>query len=188
MVEIEDLTQEQRFLLIVVNKFGKEILKDNLYLQKVFFLITKLFPEEMEYFNTDYSAYNLGPYSTLVSETVERVKELGIIDRDTDDFSKEGLGLLRRVEVKEKENANELNEFLSEIEKIPKDELLYVIYTLYPEYAIKSKIKDNVHSALFESATIELEKLREGETVTFKTDKETYIKVIKKKGKIVIVD
>ncbi len=188
MVEIEDLTQEQRFLLIVLDKFGKDILKDNLYLQKVFFLITKIFPKELEYFNTDYSAYNLGPYSTLVSETVERVKELGIIDRDTDNFSEEGLKLLRRVENKEKSKVQEVNEFLTAIEKIPKDELLYVIYTLYPEYAIKSKIKDQVHSALYESTTIELEKLKEGEEVMFKTDKNNFVKVIKRKGKIVIID
>lgn len=188
MVELSDLTQEQRFALIVLNRLGKEVLTDNLYLQKIFFLVTKLFPKDMEYFDADYSAYDMGPYSTLVSETVERVNELRIVDTRTGNFSEDGKKLLRKVEGEEGEKAQELNEFLSKIEKIPKEELLYVIYTLYPEYAGNSKIKDWVHSHLFESATIKLEKLSEGEETTFMTDKGNKIRVVKKKGKIVILD
>ena len=180
-----ELKQKEK---LIFNELGKKALKDNLYLQKIFFLVTKLFPKEMEYFDIDYSAYNLGPYSTLVSETVERLNELDIIDLKNGDLSESGHKLLKKVENEDNQKANTLNEFLNKIEKLPKDELLYVIYTLYPNYTVNSKIKKLINSHLFESATIKLENLSEDKETTFITDKGNKIRVKKSNGKIVIFD
>lgn len=174
------MTKAQKVLLFIIDELQGRFSLDKLYIQKFAFLVSKLKPDLLGIY--DFEPYRLGMFSGSLESVLERDKELGLIGADLR-LTQEGKELLQKM--KRTDEHKELDEIFLAVEQLSKEDILYLLYNLYPEFAEKSELKGMVKSFKFQSVTLDLDKLEEGESVV-KTDKGNNLIVRRNKDKLSI--
>lgn len=182
MVDAEDLTTSQRAILFIVAKLGERFAIDKLYVQKAVFLISKLAPDSIPIF--DYEPNKMGMYSPDVNLTLQREQDLGLIEGLK--ITTEGQGIIKQIH--NTPNIKQIEEVFTSISDLGRFDILYLLYKLYPEFTVNSKISEQVESYKLQSLTIDVTELKEGQTTTLKTDKGNIITIKKIKNVINIID
>jgi predicted transcriptional regulator with HTH domain len=125
----------------------------------------------------------MGMFSPEVESIINREQDLGLM-KDLS-ITEEGKKVLS--EIQKDEPIKQMGKVLSDIDELGKEDILYLLYQLYPEFTVNSRIKEQVDSYKLQSATIDLKKLEEGDEALIKTDKGNTITLKKKKNTIEII-
>ena len=134
-------------LLVVDN----EPIRGRTKLQKMVFLLSQIIPELKE--NVKYNPYNYGMYDENVDTALEFLESENIIKRIEEPIDNE-----KYIEIFElldksvgEEALNKLKQYIDYIKQIKEqyndlteDEVLAIVYTLYPEYAQYSEKKEEI--------------------------------------------
>lgn len=182
MVSENDLTDEQKAVLFIINKLTERFAIDNLYIQKAVFLISKILPDTVAIY--DYEPHNFGMFSPEVESIIKREQDLNLIrDLEITDIGKNVIEKISNTE-----RMKEINQIFLDIEGLGKEDVLYLLYKLYPEFTINSKIKERVDSYRLQSAIIPTGDLKDGQEIVIKTDKGNFIKVKRIRDTIKILE
>jgi len=160
-MQIEDLTYDQKVVLDVVYRAGdsKKIARmSKVKFEKILFLLSKRYPQKLEFINSSFDAYAMGAYSEYIDDVLDSLSDYGLI-QDHKELTDLGKKIVTQILAKEptlKEIDHTLNEFLDFASSITDEDFLYIVYNLFPDYASKSYIKERVHSNRFESFRIDL--------------------------------
>lgn len=181
MVNKNDLTDEQRAVLFIVDKLSKRFAIDKLYVQKMVFLMSKIVPDSVEIY--DYEPNNMGMYSPDVDLILEREQSLGVLEG----LNPTKLGNEIVSEISKEDKIKKLDTVFKEISDLNKNDIVYLLYHLYPNLTTNSTIKEKVDSYNLQSLTLDLTKLKEGKETEIKTDKGNLITIKRVKDKIHIL-
>lgn len=185
-VDIGELSESQKYLVYLFHKIDDKRKWDKTSLQKIVFLLTKEFPDKLDRYNRDYVAYDFGPYSEEVEEDVAWLQTLGIItDRLT--VTVDSQNLVDQIEKEKADFALNIEPFLEGFIDLSREDLLYVVYNLYPSFTTGSKILHRVSKVKgFESIHFQLSHVQEGQSLELTTDRGNVVMVSKEKGKLTI--
>lgn len=182
MISDKDLTDEQKAVLFIVNKLAEKFSVDKLYIQKVVFLMSKILPDIVTIY--EYEPYKFGMFSSEVELIIRREQDLNLMkDLNITETGKEVVASISKTE-----EMQQINQVFADIAGLGKEDILYLLYKLYPEFTTKSTIKERVDSYKLQSATIPTGHLKDGQDMTIKTDKGNFIKVKKENGVIKILE
>ncbi len=166
---LENLTDTQKYILLLLSSNDFEPVKGKLWFQKELFLLAKNSDELAE--QTDFEADFMGPYSESADEELEQLEFAKVVENEGNKLKLTGLG--REIaEILEKNTSNEekemIEDFKSELNDLTEDELLGFIYFTYPEMTRESvkfeKIKPkrmNIALSLYAKSKISLGKALE---------------------------
>lgn len=182
MVNENDLTDEQKAVLFIISKLTDRFAVDNLYIQKAVFLISKILPDSVAIY--DYEPHNFGMFSPEVESIIKREQDLSLMnDLKITDIGKE---IIKKIS--NTENIRKIDQIFSDIEGLGREDVLYLLYKLYPEYTVNSTIKERVDSYRLQSAVIPTNELKEGQEMVIKTDKGNFIRVKRSGNTIKILE
>ena len=186
-LDARNLAVKQRNLLYSIYLLNRQnAYLDATSLQKFIFLITKSFPSDFKDYNVDYEPFDFGPYSEEVENDAARLQTLGLLD-DELKVPPRNSELIAQIKESNVPLMTSLADYVDAIARLSKDDLLYIVYNLYPEYTKRSKITQSVSSRNYESSTIDLKKLEENKEIFIETDKKTKLTVRFEDGKITIL-
>lgn len=186
MVSEADLNERQKILLLSIDTMRSNGLPlDPLSVQKMVFLVAKLLPERLKEYNNDYFPYDLGPYSEMVETDIVRMQDLGMLDSNLNVDSSSS-GIVRNVKLDG--DLRDVVDLVSSFKGFDRDDLVYVVYRLYPDYTTDSKIKSRVRSRKLEAMSFDTEGLRNEKQLEIVTDKGRKVKVELVDGKIILRD
>ena len=161
---------------------------DKTSLQKIVFLLTKSYPNDLNRYNNDFVPYDFGPYSEEVEEDVAWMQTIGVLDYQLK-VREENNNLITQIESLNPEIIDHVDEFMTGFIDLNRDELLYIVYNLYPTYITSSKIVRKVNKLVkFESFKIPLSKLEETQTLQIVSDKGNVVSVRLENGKLIVKD
>lgn len=185
-LDIRNLTEEQKvtlYTLGLIEKNNRNL--DLTSLQKILFLVTKNFPDKLSTYDEDFEPFDFGPYSELLERDVARLQDLDVVDKNLviKDDSKSLLTEFEKVNGKE---STDIAEFLDGFLDLSRDDLLYVVYKLYPEYTTKSKILKKIRSTEYDAYNIDFDELKKNGSMTLVTEKGKKIMVKLVDEKIIV--
>lgn len=166
---LENLTETQKYTLLLLSANNYEPVKGKLWFQKELFLLAKNSDELAE--QTDFEADFMGPYSESADEELEQLEFAKVVENEGNKLILTGLG--RDIaEILGKNTSNEekemIEDFKSELNDLTEDELLGFIYFTFPDMTTESikieKIKPkrkNIALSLFAKSKISLGKALE---------------------------
>jgi len=166
---LENLTETQKYTLLLLSANNYEPVKGKLWFQKELFLLAKNSDELAE--QTDFEADFMGPYSESADEELEQLEFAKVVENEGNKLKLTGLG--RDIaEILEKNTSDEekemIEDFKSELNDLTEDELLGFIYFTFPEMTRESvkfeKIKPkrkNIALSLYAKSKISLGKALE---------------------------
>lgn len=183
---LENLTETQRYILLLLSSNNYEPIKGKLWFQKELFLLSKNSDELAE--QTDFEADFMGPYSESAEEELEQLEFAKIIEKEGNKLKLTALGqeitriLEKNSSGEEKETIADFKEVLNDLTE---DELLGFIYFTFPDM-IKESIKiekikpkrKNIALSLYSKSKISLGKALEIAGMNI----DTFIKEAKSKG------
>lgn len=176
-LDIRNFTEEQKVILYTLGLLERNNrMLDLTSLQKILFLVTKNFPEMLYIYNEDYEPFDFGPYSELLERDVARLQDLNVVDKNLI-VKEENKGLLIEYEKTNRKESANIAEFLDGFMDLSRDDLLYVVYKLYPEYTTKSRIAKKIRSEKYDSYNIDFDELKIKGSMTIVTEKGTMIMV-----------
>lgn len=183
---LENLTETQKYTLLLLSANNYQPVKGKLWFQKELFLLAKNSDELAE--QTDFEADFMGPYSESADEELEQLEYAKVVENEGNKLKLTGLGrdiaeiLGKNTSDEEKEM---IEDFKSELNDLTEDELLGFIYYTYPEMTRESvkfeKIKPkrkNIALSLYAKSKISLGKALEIAGMNI----DTFIKEAKLKG------
>ena len=188
MITKNDLTTDQKAVLLSLASLDNKNSQYRIYFEKFLFLLTKSLPDVLEDLNDTFEAYKLGPYNEYADEIVDGLRDYNLMTSEKD-LSEEGKRLANELR-NDKEcqpiisKIQELNETLTELNV---NDLLYLTYRLYPDYASQSVIAENVKSDKLETFKLNVDNLKEGQVLSVRSDKGNDIKVKKDGNKLIIL-
>ena len=183
---LENLTETQKYTLLLLSANNYEPVKGKLWFQKELFLLAKNSDELAE--QADFEADFMGPYSESAEEELEQLEFAKVVENEGNKLKLTGLG--RDIaEILEKNTSDEekemIEDFKSELNDLTEDELLGFIYFTFPEMTTESvkfeKIKPkrmNIALSLYAKSKISLGKALEIAGMNI----DTFIKEAKLKG------
>jgi len=155
--DIEDLTETQKMLILLLGAKNFEPIINHLRLQKIFFysllLISESEEEKKELLEAvGFYPHKFGPYSETLEEDVEQLSLAGIIEYESLDEKTKNIRLTEKGKnifnylVKQFQEdlikiLEEAKDFLND-EKVTDKEVLAFIYTLEKDYTAKSNVID----------------------------------------------
>jgi len=146
--EVGDLDSVQEALLLLIGATGSGILSTELRIQKLGFLLAKSLQDEELDKDFDFVPYDYGPFSENLDSAIDLLGSQGYLTKDDDRnvyrVTAEGkkiAELLARKNTHRAQIAKDLVEYLG---KLHTDDLVGVVYELYPEYARSSVILDRL--------------------------------------------
>ena len=166
---LENLTETQKYTLLLLSANNYEPVKGKLWFQKELFLLAKNIDELAE--QTDFEADFMGPYSESADEGLEQLEFAKVVENEGNKLKLTGLG--RDIaEILEKNNSEEekemIEDFKSELNDLTEDELLGFIYFTFPDMTSESvkieKIKPkrkNIALSLYAKSKISIGKALE---------------------------
>lgn len=153
-MEIEDLTESQKSILLLLSSKNHEPIKGKTWFQKEVFLMAKNIPELED--DTSFEADFYGPYSENAEEELEDLKLEGMVSSDKTEkirITEEGIKLVKRLEKETSKDRliliEEIKEFLNDLSL---DELLVFIYYTYEDMTTESYIKEKLEKIRVEIA------------------------------------
>lgn len=183
-----DLKVRQEILLLSIRVMAvNDIPLDPLSVQKMAFLVTKLLPDKLEDYDRDYIPFDLGPYSELVETDIVRMQDLSLLPGNLENkaaFKSEAARAIEKIETTDK-SIQEVVNLIASFKGFSRDDLVYTVYNLYPEYASGSKIRSRVKSRRLESISIDMGDLSNQKGMEIVTDKGRKVRVELVDGKII---
>ena len=173
MVDKSDLTEADEAVLYMLNELNKyfnNITKT--LVQKVFFLINRSLGDKY----VQYESLHYGMYSYDLEEILEKEEDLGVID-DKRKLSYSGQEVL--MQTRDSQLKKSIDTIIDSIKNLDEDDILYLLYHLYPDFTKDSRIINKINSYKLESATINLGEIKIGESKLIKTDKNNVLTVKK---------
>jgi len=150
-----EFSPTERFMLLLLYVLGGKV-KGKLWIQKMFFELSKAFDSLRE--ELDYDAYLYGPFSEALDEFIDMMENSGLV-RDLK-LTEEGFAVAeqewRRASSEEKEIIEKTGKFLHSLDE---DELILYTYVTSPKMAERSDIKEKI---LKRRSEIALRMLKEG--------------------------
>jgi hypothetical protein len=188
-VSAEGLTESEKAILLTLASLPAEFATDRVYFEKALFLLSRSGVDDLDDLADTFEAYDMGPYSPAADDTLLRMGDLKLVDKGTMSITDEG----RRVATTLREDPSfrrvvEASDRLWEVlkgERFGRNDLLYLVYALYPEYAKASKLSLSERaSSRLEHFTIGEKDVPEGGVTVFSSDKGNAIKVSRKDGRL----
>lgn len=167
--KIEQLNYVDQFILLLLGAKNSESIPGPIHLQKEMYVLQNLFTELAD--ETDYEPYFLGPYSEIVANEAEHLKDSDLIRAEPGKFEltsdgKKVFDILKNRSNKEK--IQKIEEFKELFNDLTKDELLAFIYFSYPsqnelekesiEYADLLQKRRNIAISLYQKDKISAQK------------------------------
>ena len=139
----ENLTETQKYTLLLLSANNFEPIKGKLWYQKELFLLSENNEELAE--ETDFEPDFMGPYSETADEELEQLESARVVEKEGNKLKLTGLGqeiakiISGNTTAEEKEMIEDFKDMLNDLTE---DELLGFIYFTYPEMTEESiKIK-----------------------------------------------
>jgi len=168
----KDLTFEQRVTLDAVYRINDLKAKNKMSkikFQKLIFLLSKMYPSELEGISDMFELDAMEPYSEFLDDDcLGRLQDMGLI-KDYKQITPEGLEISKQI-IQQDENLRKIDKSLKELIEallpLNDNDILYIIYELYPDYVEKSQVRNMAISEKLEisdSVYDFIRKLRKGE-------------------------
>ncbi len=139
----ENLTETQKYALLLLSANNFEPIKGKLWYQKELFLLCKNNEELAD--DADFEADFMGPYSETADEELEQLESARVVEKEGNKLKLTGLGQEIAQIIKENTTTDEkemIEDFKDMLNDLTEDELLGFIYFTYPEMTEESiKIK-----------------------------------------------
>ncbi len=183
---LENLTETQKYTLLLLSANNDEPIKGKLWYQKELFLLSRNSDELAE--QTDFEADFMGPYSESADEELQQLEYAKVVEKEGNKLKLTELGkdIVKILEKNFSEEEKEMVEdFKSELNDLTEDELLGFIYFTFPEMTKESikieKImpkRKNIALSLYAKSKISLGKALEIAEMNI----DNFIKEAKSKG------
>jgi predicted HTH domain antitoxin len=183
---IADLSNIQKYILVLLSTNNFELIKGNLWLQKELFLLSQNY-DDLKH-ESEFEPYFLGPHSEVVEEELNDLFQAGLVNRDDSKIKLTPLGkeigslLCQKISNENQKFISELKEFLNDLNQ---DELLGFIYFSYPDMRKESIKFENIKQKrntialnLYQKGKISLGKAAEIAGMTI----ETFIHLLKQRN------
>jgi len=181
----KDLTFEQKVILDAIYRINDLKAKNKMSkikFEKLMFLLSKMYPSELEGISDTFEPYAMGPYSEFLDDDgLGRLQDMGLI-KDYKEITPEGLEIAKQI-IQQDENLKKIDKSLKELietlSPLSDNDILYIIYNLYPEYAERSQVRNMARSENFETYEVDLNELskRPSEVIEIKSDKGNRLKI-----------
>jgi len=181
----KDLTFEQKVILDAIYRIDNLKAKrkmSKIKFEKLMFLLAKMYPSELEEISDTFEPYAMGPFSEYLDDDgLGRMEDLGLI-KDYKEITPEGLEIAKQI-IQQDENLKEIDKSLKELIEILSplndNDILYIIYNLYPKYAERSQVKNMARSENFETYEVDLNEISKGPSkiIKIKSDKGNRLKI-----------
>lgn len=187
----EALSENEKTVLLTLASLPPEYATDRIYFEKALFLLTRSGVDELDVLADSFEAYDRGPYSPLADDTLLRLGDLKLLRKGTMSITPDGTKLARDLlgdpGFKRVVEASTSMWSVLRAQRFSRRDLLYLVYSLYPDYAKASKMKpDEVASDRMEHFTIREADVPDGNYAVFQSDKGNSVKVAKKDGRLVM--
>lgn len=185
----EDLTTDQKAVLLVLSSIPKKYKKSRVYFEKFLFLVTKNFPEKLDYLDSTFESYKYGPYNEYAEEVLDSLKDFGLIDK-SNDFSPKGMEIFEaiKMETEIKALANKVEGLSEMLKDMNIDDILYVTYNLYPDFTDKSLIRSKIKSDKMETFKVDVSKFKNHSEIVIRSDKGSSVKMRKVDSRLEITE
>lgn len=184
MIEPDDLTVNQKAVLLTLASLPKRYQHDRRFFEKILFLLTKAQPEILADLDQTFEGYKMGPYSEFVDELNHNLEDMGLARRM--DLTPEGRALAPKLELEEDllQVVRSLKQTLDLTKEFDVNDLLYLVYRLYPEFARDSEYPEEARSQRLEHYSVPVSNVREGESLTVSSDKGSSLSVERRGGRL----
>lgn len=188
MVNKDDLTIDQKAVLLTLESLDKKNSRYRIYFEKFLFLLAKSLPDILEDLNDTFEAYKMGPYNEYADEIIDGLRDYNLMMSDKD-LSEEGRKLAQDLkhDPGSQPIVNKIHELNETLNDLNVDDLLYLTYNLYPDYATQSIISEKVKSDKLETFKLNIDNLKEGQVISVRSDKGNLIKMKKEGNKLVLL-
>jgi hypothetical protein len=189
MVDAQDLTVNQKAVLLSLAALPPRFSHDRVYFEKVLFLLAKSDPVDLADIDATFEPWKIGPYNEYVDEVLTGLQDFGVVRGDRMALTPAGEAVAAALSkdpevVRMREN---LSTIVSAIGSFSVDDLLYLVYELYPEFAGKSEVRESARSEKLEHFSVQANKVPEGETISVQSDKGGRLKVRREKDRLLIL-
>jgi len=142
-----------KYTLALLNISKDKTIHGSLRLHKILFMVSRGVPELLE--DDTYSPHDFGPFSEDVEESVigflemENLLDIEHYDKSTVDYklTQNGAQIAKRVfsnmSLEEKDNISRVYNLFDELTS---DEILFIVYFMYPETAKYSRVVENINN------------------------------------------
>ncbi len=131
-------------LLLLLYEAKDRLITGKTRLQKLLFLLQE---EQVKLPVFTFKAYKYGPYSEEVDDTVESLSFRDFIEVNNTNFSLSDKGnsvIEKKLKSKYSNLADQARKIISSFGSLNDELLLLYVYTKYPQYTIKSEIKEEM--------------------------------------------
>ncbi len=168
----KDLTIDQKAVLLVISGLPKKFKESRVYFEKFLFLVTKNFPDKLDYLDGTFESYKYGPYNEYSEELLDSLRDFSLIDK-SNNLSSKGKQIFSEIK---KENeirplANAVEDLSELLKDFNIDDVLYLTYNLYPDFTDKSLILGKIRSEKMETFKVVVSKIKEGDEIVIHSDK-----------------
>lgn len=143
---IEDMSELQKYIVLLLSASNKESIKGNTWFQKELFLIAKNIKEVEEEASFDSDMY--GPYSENAQEQLEGLEMDEVVTKDGNRMHLSSLGaqIAQKIEQKiPKQKLEMIAEFKTLLNDLSDDEVLTFIYFTFPEFTEESLVLEKIN-------------------------------------------
>ncbi len=185
-MEVEDLDASRMAVLLTLDALPPAKQKTRLIFEKILFLLTKNLPDELKDLNATFEAYRFGPYNEYADELIDGLDAAGLVEDGVP--TDEGAALARKVRDSGRgaQIAHELEGIVNATREMSTDDILYLVYSLYPDYAQSSEIRGRIRSYRLEHFSISVDELSEGEVMVVRSDKGSRLRVEKHGNRVLL--
>lgn len=135
----ENLTEIQKYALLLLSANNFEPIKGKLWYQKELFLLCKNNEELAD--DADFEADFIGPHSEIADEELEQLESARVVEKEGNKLKLTGLGQEIAKIISDNTTAEEkemIEDFKDVLNDLTEDELLGFIYFTYPEMTEES--------------------------------------------------
>lgn len=142
---ISDLSELQKYIILLLFVNNKESIKGNTWFQKELFLIAKNIKQIGE--EASFTSDMYGPYSENATDQLDELELDEIIEKEGNKItiSNFGVKVAKKIESEiSKDNLNMISEFKILLNDLNNDEVLALIYFTFPDYTEESLIINEI--------------------------------------------
>jgi len=142
---IEDMSELQKYIVLLLSANSKESIKGNTWFQKELFLVAKNIKEVEE--EASFISDFYGPFSENAKEQLDELALDGVVVKDGNKMflSKLGSQIAQKIEQKTpKQRLEMILEFKNLLNDLNDDEILTFIYFTFPEFTDESLVLEKI--------------------------------------------
>ena len=141
----ENLTETQKFTLLLLSAKNSEPIKGKLWYQKELFLLSENNEELAE--ETDFEPDFMGPYSETADEELEQLESAEVVEKEGNKLKLTSLGQEIARKINDNTNIEEMQmieDFKDFLNDLTEEELLGFIYFSFPDMTEESIKYENI--------------------------------------------